>query len=74
MFDIWCRWTFYLFLHKIVVYRHFYIYNMASKMAANGHVTIFILRYWFFEVLGSKSVKQPFVIKMLVLSLLSGRL
>ena len=31
------------FLHKIVVYRHFHIFNMASKMATNGHVTIFII-------------------------------
>ena len=31
---------FYLFLHEIVVYRHFSL-NMASKMAAKGHVTIF---------------------------------
>ena len=23
MFNTWCRWMFYLFLHKIVVYRHF---------------------------------------------------
>ena len=43
MFDTWCRWMFYLFLHRIVVYRHFHIFNMASKMAANGHVTIFII-------------------------------
>ena len=28
---------------KIVVHRHFHIFNMASKMAANGHVTIFII-------------------------------
>ena len=33
----------YLFLHKIVVYRHFSYVNMASKMAAKGHVTIFII-------------------------------
>ena len=31
------------FLHKIFVYRHFHIFNMASKMVANGHVTIFIV-------------------------------
>ena len=30
-------------LHKIVVYRHFSYFNMASKMAANGHLTIFII-------------------------------
>ena len=23
MFDTWCRWIFYPFLHRIVVYRHF---------------------------------------------------
>ena len=38
---------FYLFLfffHKIVVYRHFSYFNVASKMAAKGHVTkIFII-------------------------------
>ena len=34
---------FYLFLHEIVVYRHFHIFNMASKMAAKGHVTIFLI-------------------------------
>ena len=28
---------------KIVVHRHFHIFNMASKMATNGHVTIFII-------------------------------
>ena len=33
----------YLFLHKRVVCRHFHIFNMASKMAANGHLTIFII-------------------------------
>ena len=32
-----------LYLHKMVVYRHFHIFNMASKMAAKGHVTIFII-------------------------------
>ena len=31
------------FLHKIVVYSHFHIFNIASKMAANGHVSIFII-------------------------------
>ena len=31
------------FLHIIVVNRYFHIFNMASKMAANGHVTIFII-------------------------------
>ena len=32
------------FLHKIIVYRHFFhIYNMASKMATNGHVNILII-------------------------------
>ena len=31
------------FLHKIVVYRYFSYFNMASKMAAKGHVTIFII-------------------------------
>ena len=31
------------FSHEIVVYRHFCIFNMASKMAAKGHVTIFLL-------------------------------
>ena len=31
------------FLHKIVVYRHFYIFNMASKITAKGNVTIFIV-------------------------------
>ena len=31
------------FLHDIVVYRHFHIFNMASKMAAKGHVTIFFI-------------------------------
>ena len=89
-----------LLLHNILVYRHFHIFNMASKIAAKGHVTIFFiigsnilatfcenftvngcmvlellcvepicpqysgvletcvaLRYWFFEVLGSESVK-----------------
>ena len=35
---------FYLFLHQIVVYRHFHIFNMASKMAANGHVTIIMVQ------------------------------
>ena len=30
-------------LHKIVVYRHFSYFNMASKMAAKGHVTVFII-------------------------------
>ena len=28
---------------KIVVHRHFHIFNMASKMATNGHVTIFFI-------------------------------
>ena len=50
MFDIWCRWMFYLFLHKIVVYMYFFIFfNVASKMAAKGHVTILI-------IVGSKKV------------------
>ena len=43
MFETWCRWIFYFFLHKIVVYRHFSYFNMASNMAAKGHVTIFLL-------------------------------
>ena len=43
MFDTWCRKMFYLFLHKINVFRHFSYFNMASKMAANGHVTIFFI-------------------------------
>ena len=43
MFDTWCRWMFYLSLHKIVDYRHFHIFNMASKMATKGHVTIIII-------------------------------
>ena len=30
------------FLHKIVVIGIFHIYYMASKMAASGHVTIYI--------------------------------
>ena len=35
---------FYLFFfNKIVVYRHFSYFNMASKIAAKGHVTIFII-------------------------------
>ena len=34
---------FILFLHKIAVYRHFSYFNVASKMAAKGHVTIFII-------------------------------
>ena len=33
---------FYLFLQKIVVHRHSHIFNMVSKMAANGHVTILL--------------------------------
>ena len=39
----WCRWMFYLFLHKMVVLRKFHFFNMASKMAIKGHVTIFII-------------------------------
>ena len=31
------------FLHKMIVYGHFSYFNMASKMAAKGHVTIFIV-------------------------------
>ena len=31
------------FLHKIVVQRHFHVFNMASKIAANGHVIIIII-------------------------------
>ena len=31
------------FLHKIVVLGIFHIFNMASKMAANGHMNIFII-------------------------------
>ena len=31
------------FLHKIVVYRHFFIFQYGFKMAAKGHVTIFII-------------------------------
>ena len=34
---------FIFFLHEIVVYRHFHIFNMDSKMAAKGHVTIFFI-------------------------------
>ena len=30
-------------LYEIVVYRHFHISNMASKIAAKGHVTIFFI-------------------------------
>ena len=43
MFDTWCRRMFYLVLHKIAVYRHFNIFNMASKKATKGHMTIFII-------------------------------
>ena len=31
------------FLHKMIVYGHFSYLNMASKMVAKGHVTIFII-------------------------------
>ena len=31
------------FLHKIVVYRHFSYFNMASKVATKGRLTIFII-------------------------------
>ena len=31
------------FLHKKVVYRHLSYFNMASKMAAEGHMKIFII-------------------------------
>ena len=43
MYDTWCRWMFYLFLHKIFFYRIFYVFIVASEIAANGHVTIFII-------------------------------
>ena len=42
-YTTWCRWMFYLFLHNIVVYRHFSYFQYGFKMAANGHVTIFII-------------------------------
>ena len=29
------------FLNKVGVYRHFSYFNMASKMVAKGHLTIF---------------------------------
>ena len=43
MFGTWCRWMFYRFLHKTVVYRHFSSFNMASEMATKGHMPIFII-------------------------------
>ena len=44
MFDTLCRWMFnFIFLHKIVIYKHFSHCNMASKMSAKGHVTIYII-------------------------------
>ena len=43
MFGTWCRWMLYLFLHKIVVYRHFSYFNMASEMTTKGHVTFLLL-------------------------------
>ena len=41
MFDTWCGWI--LFLHKKLFIGIFHISNMASEIAANGHVTIFII-------------------------------
>ena len=43
MFDTWCRWMFYLFLHKIVVYRHFQIFNMASPKKLTYYWTLIVL-------------------------------
>ena len=43
MFDTRCRCMFYLFLHQIVFIGIFHIFNKASKMVANGQVTIFII-------------------------------
>ena len=45
------------FLHKKLFIGIFHIFNMASKMAANGHVTIFIIR----EPKESVIYKQHFV-------------
>ena len=33
----------FIFLHKIVFIGIFHIFNMASKMTAKGHVTIFFI-------------------------------
>ena len=43
IFDPWCRLIFYLFLPKIVELRQFHFFQMVSKIAIKGHVTIFII-------------------------------
>ena len=44
IFDPWCGLIFfYLFLHKIVELRQFHFFQMVSKIAIKGHVTIFII-------------------------------
>ena len=55
IFDPWCRLIFYLFLPKIVEFRQFQFFNMASKIAIKGHVAIFII---FIELNEGKIYKQ----------------
>ena len=48
MFNTWCSSMFYLFLHKIDVYKHFSFFNMAFKME-NGRKR---LRDYFLYIIG----------------------
>ena len=65
------------FLHKKVVYRHFSNFNMASKLAAEAHVNIFIIigsNEWFICALWSPAGKGltswlSFVVSSVSLSL-----
>ena len=43
MFDTWYRWMFIYFCIKQLFIGIFHIFNMASKMVAKGHVTIFFI-------------------------------
>ena len=60
MFDTWCRWMFYLFLHKIVGLRQFHFFNMASKMAIKGHDAIFII----FRDLNEGNIYKQYSVKV----------
>ena len=61
------------FFYKIVDYRHFHIFNMAFKMAANGHVTYILtlvqkVKYRVYKIHDFFKIKQSFANTLQVIS------
>ena len=43
MLDTWCRWMFYLFLHKLAVYRHFSYFQYGFQNGRQRSRAYFII-------------------------------